>query len=111
MYSKKQFAALERTCRERAALARKEMEYSLMEYWLAEAEEWKQLRQSDPFRERIANRSTAGGFEMPLVQEGAIRAAAAHDQADDAARHHALCLGASGGGAVRTVNCGVIVPK
>jgi hypothetical protein len=33
-------------CRERAALARKEMEYSLMEYWLAEAEEWKQLRES-----------------------------------------------------------------
>ena len=40
MYSKKQFAALEAMCRERAALARKEMEYSLMEYWLAEAEEW-----------------------------------------------------------------------
>jgi uncharacterized protein YdaU (DUF1376 family) len=46
MYSKKQFAALERMCRERAALARKEMESSLMEYWLAEAEEWKQLRES-----------------------------------------------------------------
>jgi len=58
MYSKKQFAALERMCRERAALARKEMEYSLMEYWLAEAEEWKQLRQSDPFKERTANRSS-----------------------------------------------------
>jgi hypothetical protein len=36
MYSKKQFAALEAMCRERAALARKEMEYSLMEYWLAD---------------------------------------------------------------------------
>ncbi len=58
MYSKKQFAALERMCRERAALARTEMEYSLMEYWLAEAEQWKQLRQSDPFKERIANRSS-----------------------------------------------------
>ena len=59
MYSRKQFAALERTCRERAALARKEMEYSLMEYWLAEAEEWKQLRESlDPFKGRIANRSS-----------------------------------------------------
>ncbi|SHJ92766.1 hypothetical protein SAMN05444159_1929 [Bradyrhizobium lablabi] len=57
MYSKKQFAALEAMCRELAALARKEMEYSLMEYWLAEAEEWKQFRQSDPFKERIANRS------------------------------------------------------
>ncbi len=34
-------------CRERAALAKKEMEY-----WLAEAEEWKQLRQSsEPFAE------------------------------------------------------------
>ena len=59
MYSKKQFAALERMCRERAALARKEMEYSLTEYWLAEAEEWKQLKESsDPFMERIANRSS-----------------------------------------------------
>ena len=57
MYSKKQFRALEAMCREQAALARNEMEYSLMEYWLAEAEEWKQLGQSDPFKERIANRS------------------------------------------------------
>ena len=58
MYSKKQFAALEAMCREQAALARNEMEYSLMKYWLAEAEEWKQLRQSDAFKERIANRSS-----------------------------------------------------
>ena len=58
MYSKKQFAALESMCRERAALARAEMEYSLMEYWRAEAEEWKQLKQSDPFKGRIANRSS-----------------------------------------------------
>jgi len=58
MYSKKQFTALEAMCREQAALARNEMEYSLMKYWLADAEEWKQLRQSDPFRERIASRST-----------------------------------------------------
>jgi hypothetical protein len=58
MYSKKQFAALEAMCREQAALARKEMAYSLMKYWLAEAEEWKQLRQSDPFKERIAYRSS-----------------------------------------------------
>ena len=43
MYSKKQFTALEAMCRELAALARSEMEYSLMKYWLAEAEEWKQL--------------------------------------------------------------------
>ena len=59
MYSRKQFAALELMCRERAALAKKEMEYSLAEYWLAEAEEWKVLRDlSDPFTERIANRSS-----------------------------------------------------
>ena len=51
MSSKDQFAALEVMCRERAALAKKEMEY-----WLAEAEEWKQLGES-PFTERIANRS------------------------------------------------------
>jgi uncharacterized protein YdaU (DUF1376 family) len=58
MYSKKQFAALERMCRERAALARTEMDYSLTKYWLAEAEEWKQLRLSAPFKERLANRSS-----------------------------------------------------
>jgi hypothetical protein len=41
-------------CNERAALAKQEMEY-----WLAEAKEWKQLRESpDPFIERIANRSS-----------------------------------------------------
>jgi hypothetical protein len=43
MYSRMQFAALELMCRERAALARREMEYSLAEYWLAEAEEWKEF--------------------------------------------------------------------
>ena len=59
MYSEKQFAALEATCRERAALARKEMEYSPMEYWLAEAEEWKQLKETlEPFLGRVANRSS-----------------------------------------------------
>jgi hypothetical protein len=59
MYSRKQFAALELMCRERAALAKKEMEYSLAEYWLAEAEEWKDLSDlSDPFLEVTANRST-----------------------------------------------------
>jgi hypothetical protein len=58
MYSEKQFAALEAMCRERAALARKEMEYSLMEYWLVEAEEWKQLKETlEPFLGRVANRS------------------------------------------------------
>jgi hypothetical protein len=59
MYSSKQFAALELMCRERAALAKKEMEYSLAEYWLAEAEEWKDLTDlSDPFIEVTANRSS-----------------------------------------------------
>jgi hypothetical protein len=41
MNSKEQFAAFEFMCRERAALAKKEMDY-----WLAEAEEWKTLRES-----------------------------------------------------------------
>jgi hypothetical protein len=58
MYSKKQFITLEAMCREQATLARSEMEYSLMKYWLAEAEEWKQFRQSDPFKERVVNRSS-----------------------------------------------------
>jgi hypothetical protein len=54
MYSNDQFAALEIMCRERAALARKEMEY-----WLAEAEGWKKLMASpEPFIERIASRSS-----------------------------------------------------
>ena len=45
MNSQEQFAAFEFTCRARAALARKEMEY-----WLAEAEEWNQLREfPEPF--------------------------------------------------------------
>ena len=38
MDSKSQFYALEVMCRERAAVARKDLEY-----WLAEAEEWAQL--------------------------------------------------------------------
>jgi hypothetical protein len=45
MNSQEQFAAFEFMCRARAALARKEMEY-----WLAEAEEWNQLREfPEPF--------------------------------------------------------------
>src|SRR5712671_1475410 len=32
----------------------------------------------------------------PVVQEGPIRAACAHDQVDSRARDHAVCLGASG---------------
>jgi len=52
MYSRKQFAALEAMSREQAAVAKTEMEHSLMEYWLAEAEEWKQLKDSAPFIEK-----------------------------------------------------------
>jgi len=49
MNSKSQFAALEAMCHERAALARKEMEY-----WLAEAAEWSKLKaSSDPHIEAI----------------------------------------------------------
>ena len=45
MDSKSQFAALEMMSRAKAAAARKEMEY-----WLAEAEEWKQIRElPEPF--------------------------------------------------------------
>ena len=42
METKSQFYALEVMCRERAAVARKEMEY-----WLNEAEEWAQLRKAN----------------------------------------------------------------
>lgn len=45
MNSQEQFAGFEFMCLARAALAKKEMEY-----WLAEAEEWKQLRElPEPF--------------------------------------------------------------
>jgi hypothetical protein len=50
MRSTNNFAAQEGMCRERAAVAKREMEY-----WLTEAEEWKKLRESaDPFKDRIA---------------------------------------------------------
>jgi hypothetical protein len=35
MYSKEEFAVLELMCREVAELAKREMEFSLSEYWLA----------------------------------------------------------------------------
>ena len=41
MYSKSQFYDLEIICHQRAAAARKEMDY-----WLAEAEEWARFRLS-----------------------------------------------------------------
>jgi hypothetical protein len=50
MKSQATFLALEMMSRERAAIAKKEMEY-----WLAEAEEWKALIKSlDPSIERAA---------------------------------------------------------
>ena len=46
MNSIEQFGAFEFMCRARAALARKEMEY-----WLAEAEEWKRIGElPEPFK-------------------------------------------------------------
>jgi hypothetical protein len=41
MLSKGELSTLENMCRERAAIAKKDMEY-----WLAEAEEWKRQRSS-----------------------------------------------------------------
>jgi hypothetical protein len=57
MYSTDEFASLENMCRELAALAKKEMHYLLTEYWLAEAEEWKQLKALLHSSKRIANHS------------------------------------------------------
>jgi hypothetical protein len=59
MNSQEQFAAFEFMCRARAALARKEMEY-----WLAEAEEWKQLGElPEPFRQQSVPPDT--GYSEP----------------------------------------------
>ena len=41
MYSRTKFAAFENVCRQRAALAKKEMDYRR-----SEAEEWKELRET-----------------------------------------------------------------
>jgi hypothetical protein len=41
MISKSELSTLENMCRERAAIAKNDMEY-----WLAEAEEWKRQRNS-----------------------------------------------------------------
>jgi hypothetical protein len=51
MESRSKFAALEAMCREKAALAKKEMDY-----WLAEANEWKRLRDA----------SSASEVRMPV---------------------------------------------
>jgi hypothetical protein len=53
MYSKEEFAVLELMCREVAELAKREMEYSLSEYWLAEAEEWRRLKDAAPSMGRL----------------------------------------------------------
>jgi len=62
-------------CRERAALARKEMEYSLMEYWLVEAEEWKQLKETlEPLLGTMANcSSNLAAIEQRLKANDARR--------------------------------------
>jgi hypothetical protein len=50
MRTTNKFAAQEGMCRERATVAKREMDY-----WLAEAAEWKKLRESsDPFKESVA---------------------------------------------------------
>ena len=51
MDSRSKFGALEAMCREKAALAQKEMDY-----WLAEASEWKRLRDA----------SSASEVRMPV---------------------------------------------
>jgi hypothetical protein len=59
MNSQEQFAAFEFMCRARASLAEKEMEY-----WLAEAEEWKQLRElPEPFAQGSVTPRT--GYSEP----------------------------------------------
>jgi hypothetical protein len=56
MYSTDEFAALEIMCRERATLAKKAKEFAEAEYWLAEAEEWKQLKNARAWRTPIDQR-------------------------------------------------------
>jgi hypothetical protein len=62
MKSKDDFAAFEFMCRERAALAKKEMEY-----WLAEADEWRKFVESpDSFTEGLV--TLASGFSESAGQ-------------------------------------------
>ncbi len=59
MNSQEQFAAFEFMCRARASLADKEMEY-----WLADAEQWKQLRElPEPFAQGSVTPHT--GYSEP----------------------------------------------
>jgi hypothetical protein len=53
MYSKSQFYDLELMCQERAAAARKEMEY-----WLAEAEEWMRPRRRSNLQQKSSSKPT-----------------------------------------------------
>ena len=53
MYSKSEFYDLELMCQERAAAARKEMEY-----WLAEAEEWMRLRRRSNLQQKNSSKPT-----------------------------------------------------
>ena len=66
MDSKSQFYALEVMCRERAAVARKDLEY-----WLAEAEEWAQLRisgdQPDPPCSNVSHSTAPNDVTVAIV--------------------------------------------
>ena len=57
MYSTDEFAALEIMCRERATVAKKEMDFTEAEFWLAEAKEWKQLKNAHAWRAPIDHAS------------------------------------------------------
>jgi hypothetical protein len=57
MYSTEEFAVLEIMCRDRATLAKKEMEFAEAEYWLAEAKEWKLLKNAHAWRTLIDHAS------------------------------------------------------
>lgn len=57
MYSTDEFAALEIMCRERATFAKKEMDFPEAEFWLAEAKEWKQLKNAHAWRAPIDHAS------------------------------------------------------
>jgi len=63
MKSRTHFATLEIMCRERAAVAKKEMEY-----WLTEAEEWRRLKLS-PDHLGGEFQSSSIGAQTPMVIE------------------------------------------
>jgi hypothetical protein len=55
-----------------------------------------------------ADLETRSGAEMPVMPEGPLRAAGAHDQADRNARDHALPVGASGRGTMSFTSAAVV---